>query len=266
MSQAARSGSRTLSGFERLPGVTAPTNRQPRSGFLSDTVIEMGLVGADRVEAAVTESRSVGMSPETLLVHQGLLSAEDLARARAEHAGLDYVDLDTFQRDHEADGLVGRAAALRFSALPIAIEGRALVVALADPFDAPAIAGLADLAQREVTAVVASASEIEVRIEQLPERTPDEQEPLPEPVKLQTIHGGAAQPGQSAFPDALADRIIERVDAAVDEVARSELLKALDEATAEIEELSAKLEECGQRARALERERDELRADLADRS
>jgi hypothetical protein len=53
---------------------------------------------------------------------------------------------------------------------------------------------------------------------------------------------------------------VERVDAAIDEVARSEILKALDDATAEIERLSAELEQAEQRATALARERDELRA------
>jgi hypothetical protein len=41
-------------------------------------------------------------------------------------------------------------------------------------------------------------------------------------------------------------------------------VKALDEATVEIEQLGAKLEQSEQRAQALERERDELRATLED--
>src|SRR3954447_3488120 len=106
MSLAAGPATRIPSGFERLPGVTAPTTREPRSGFLTDTLLEMGLVDANHVEEAVNESRVRGIPPEALLVEQGHLTDADLARARAERAGLDYVDLDVFDRDREADGLI----------------------------------------------------------------------------------------------------------------------------------------------------------------
>ncbi len=265
MSLAAGAATRTPSGFERLPGVTPPASREPRSGFLSDTLAEMGLVDAKQIEVAVNESRVRGVPPEILLVQLGQLSDVDLARARAEHAGLDYVDLDAFKRDREADALVGRSAAERFHALPIAMEGRSLVLAIADPLDAPMLAEVAELARCQVIPVVAAASAIEARTDELPERAADDEAPpMSEPPRLHPIEGGVAHRG--ALADSLADRIIERVDATLDEVARSELVRALDEATVEIEQLSAKLEQCEEHGRALERERDELRAALEDRS
>jgi hypothetical protein len=269
MSLAAGSAARLPSGFENLPGVTAPTSREPKPGFLSDRLVEMGLVAGEVVEAAVQESRARSVLPEILLVQQGHLSEADLARARAEHAGLDYVDLDVFERDHDADALVGRPAAERFHALPLAKEGRALVLAIADPLDAPALAEIAELARCEVTPVVASVKAIDARAHELPEPSVEDSEPLPEPARLRPIAGGAARATghtHAAIPEALADRIVERVDAALDEVARSELVRALDDATAEIEQLSAKLAEVEQRADALERERDELRAALEDQA
>jgi hypothetical protein len=269
MSLAAGSATRLPSGFENLPGVTAPTSREPKPGFLSDRLVEMGLVEPDAVETAVHESRVRNVLPELLLVQLGRLSESDLARARAEHAGLDYVDLELFERDHEADALIGRAAAERFHALPIATEGRALVIAIADPLDTPALTEIAELARCEVIPVVAAADAIDARTDELPERSEDDPEPLPEPARLHPIDGGAAPsapPAHGAIPGSLADRIVERVDAALDEVARSELVKALDDATVEIEQLSAKLAETEQRAEALERERDELRAALEDQA
>jgi hypothetical protein len=261
---------RTPSGFESLPGVTPPSSREPRPGFLTDTIIAMGLVDQAHAEAAVAESRVRGIPPERLLVDQGHLSDEDLARARAERAGLDYVDLQTFKRDHDADALIGREAALRHHALPISVQGRALVVALADPFDAPVIGEIAALAKRDVIPVVASATAIDARANDLPmlDDVPTEV------AQLQPIEGGGRRstdvPGnrratdapRNGLPDSLSDRIVEKVDAALGEVARSEILKALDDATTEIEELSAKLEQAEQRANALESERDELRAAL----
>jgi Type II secretion system (T2SS), protein E, N-terminal domain len=264
---------RTPSGFESLPGVTPPSSREPQPGFLTDTIVAMELVDQAHAEAAVAESRVRGIPAETLLVDQGHLSDENLARARAERAGLDYVDLETFERDHDADAVIGRDAALRYHALPISVQGRALVVALADPFDAPAIGEIAALAKRDVIPVVASATAIDARAGDLPKL----EDVAAEVAQLQPIEGGGGggrratdAPGnrratdapRNRLPDSLSDRIVEKVDAALGEVARSEILKALDDATTEIEELSAKLEQAEQRASALESERDELRAAL----
>jgi Type II secretion system (T2SS), protein E, N-terminal domain len=264
----------TPSGFEGLPGVTPPSSREPQPGFLSDTIVAMGLVDQAHAEAAVAESRIRGIPPERLLVDQGHLSDEDLARARAEHAGLDYVDLENFERDHNADALIGRGAALRHHALPISIQGRALVVALADPFDTPAIGEIAALAKRDVIPVVAGAAAIDARARELPEL----EDASTEPPHLQPIEGGGGGRGRRAtdvphnrratdtprtgLPDSLTERIVEKVDATLDEVVRSEILRALDDATLEIERLSAELEQSELRGKSLEGERDELRATL----
>ncbi len=259
MRLAVGSEGRALSGFDQLPGVTPPTRRERRSGFLTDTILEMGLAGDELIETAIHDSRGRGLAPEDILVESGELSDEDLARARAEHAGLDHVDLSIFDRDRDRDALIGREAAERYRALPVAVIGRCLVVALADPIHAPAIADLAGLDKLEVVPVVASATAIASRLEDLPERLSVDAAPAPEPTRLQPIEGG----GESrAVPlsSGLADRIVERVDAAIDEVARSEILRALDDSTAEIERLTAELEQSEQRALALERERDELRS------
>ena len=267
------SESPTPSGFDELPGVTAPSSREPKSGFLTDTILAMGLADPAQVDAAISESRARGIPPESLLVDQGHLSDEDLARARAERAGLDYVDLDAFARHSEADALIGRDNAIRHHALPIAVDRQRLVVALADPFDAPAVAAIATAASRELVAVVAGAAAIDARIDELPTAT----EALPEPPQLQPIEGTGgrratdgpqnrraadAPPPRNALPAGISERIIEKVDATLDEVARSEILRALDDATSEIERLSAELKQSELRVRALESERDELRAAL----
>jgi hypothetical protein len=268
MSLAVGREARTPSGFERLAGVTGPTSREPRPGFLTDTIVELGLADEEHVDSAIQESRVRGIPPESLLVAQGQIDDEGLARARAERAGLDYVDLSEFARDSEADGLIRRSTAERHRALPIAVEGRAIIVALADPIDAPAVADLAALEKREVIPVVAAADALEERIEQLPEHLPGEDdEALPQPTRLQAIEGGgatsASTPGPG-IPERVADRIVARAEDAIGEVARSEILKALDEATAEIEALATRLAQAEERGNALEAERDALRAELSD--
>ncbi len=249
MSLAVGQEARTPSGFERLPGVTPPSSREARPGFLTDTIAELGLAGPEQIEAAIHDSRVRGIPPEILLLQKDELSDEGLARARAEHAGLDYVDLASFARNSQADAAIGREAAARHHALPLAVEGRKLVVAFADPLDAPAIAEIAAAAKLEVSAVVAASSEIDARVAELPSRSAAEDEPLADPPLLQPVPGGAPERPEALTGD-IADRIVERVDAAIDELARSEILKALDDATAEIERLSAELEQAREQLRA----------------
>lgn len=265
MSLAITREARTPSGFEELPGVTAPTSREPRPGFLTDTIVELGLADEAHVEAAINESRVRGMLPESLLVDAGQIDDDGLARARAERAGLDHVDLTTFSRDAAADALIARPVAARHQVLPIAVQGRTVIVALADPINAPAIAEVAALGRYELVPVVASAEAIAAGIEQLPERLEGADDaPVPGPTKAAPIEDAAvpAAAPAAAMPEQVADRIVNRVDEAIAEVARSEILRALDEATAEIEALATKLAEAEERAKALEAERDELRAEL----
>ena len=258
MSLAVGPESQAPSGFDRLPGVTPPSSREPRPGFLTDTIAEMGLTASEHIETAIQESRVRGTPPELILVEERHMSDEDLARARAEHAGLAHVDLSDFDRDRDRDALIGREIAERYLALPIAVMGRCLVVALADPLDGPVIAELVANDKIELVPAVAGATAIKQRLDELPERTPVEIERPVEPPRLQPIEGGAVG-NTNPISNGLADRIVERVDAAIDELARSELLKALDDATSEIERLSAELEQSQQRAQALETERDQLR-------
>ena len=176
----------------------------------------------------------------------------EVANIRA--AAADEVDLCTSRKEHDTT-----------CSIPIAVTGRSLVVAFADPLDAPAIAEIVNASKLVVTPVVAGASAIEARLEELPENA----SAGAEAPQLRQIEGGEqARWGRRAgdrpqespkLSSAVTDRIVERVEAAIDEVARSEILKALDDATSEIERLSAELEATEQRARALESERDELR-------
>jgi type IV pilus assembly protein PilB len=142
-------------------GVTRPARRHVAQRFLTDVIVELGLVPADRVEQAVETARNTGTTPEQVLLESGALGADGLARAVAERHGLDHVDLTVFNIDLAAANLLPSSAAKRYDAVPIALDGdRALKVAMADPANVHAIDDIALVTGYEVRPVVASPDDI----------------------------------------------------------------------------------------------------------
>jgi type IV pilus assembly protein PilB len=85
-------------------------------------------------------ARDVGVTPDQLLVDQGVITPEQRARAIAERLGLDYLDLTQYRLDMAAVNLLPPDVARRCELVPVAREGEdTLVVAMADPANVVAI-------------------------------------------------------------------------------------------------------------------------------
>jgi hypothetical protein len=152
-----------------------------RPGFLSDVIVELGMVDAATVEGAVRAARTPGLKVERLLVESGALTEDQLSRATAERYGLDHLDLKEFEINHAAANLIDPGAAQRYQAVPVSFtdEG-SLVIAMSDPSDALGINDIAVMTKLAVRPVVASKPDIEALREQLP---------------LSPLPGQAAPPG-----------------------------------------------------------------------
>ncbi len=149
-------------------GITSPTRRGSSSRFLTDVIVEMGLVTRERVDEAVATSRSSGTTPEKVLVEDRLLSHDGLARALAERYGLDHLDLGVFSVDMSAANLVTTAAAKRYQAVPVAfVDKRTLLVAMTDPSNVLAVDDIAIMTGYEVRVAVAAADDIVALISRL---------------------------------------------------------------------------------------------------
>src|SRR5215210_7823087 len=103
-------------------GIIPPSEPGGRSGFLSDVIVELGFASADEVESAVREARS-GSTVAQVLVESGAITEEELARATAERYGLAYVDLEDFEVDRDAAGMIRPSAAQRYQAVPVGFVG-----------------------------------------------------------------------------------------------------------------------------------------------
>ncbi|MGA8363028.1 MAG: ATPase, T2SS/T4P/T4SS family [Solirubrobacteraceae bacterium] len=142
-------------------GISRPSRRGSSSRFLTDVIVDMGLVSRGQVEEAVESSRGLGTTPERVLLDAGSLTHDGLARALAERYGLDHLDLGAFSVDMSAANLVTTTAAKRYQAVPVAFaDKRTLLVAMADPSNVLAVDDIAIMTGYEVRVAVAPPDDI----------------------------------------------------------------------------------------------------------
>ena len=142
-------------------GITGPSRRGSSPRFLTDVIVDLGLVSRRQVEEAIETSRGTGTMPERVLLDSGALTQDGLTRALAERYGLDHLDLGVFSVDMSAANLVSTPAAKRYQAVPVAFtDKRTLLVAMADPSNVLAVDDIAIMTGYEVRVAVAPPEDI----------------------------------------------------------------------------------------------------------
>jgi type IV pilus assembly protein PilB len=153
---------------DAIPGLTPPRNRTQSGRFVTDVLVELGYLTAERVEAAVAEARTTGTQPEQMLLDQGAITADQYARAMAERYGLDHVDLTEYEVDLGAANLLPVGSIRRYRAVPVGfVDPETLLVAMADPGDVLAIDDVKMATGLDCRVAVASRADIEALIGRL---------------------------------------------------------------------------------------------------
>jgi type IV pilus assembly protein PilB len=143
------------------PGLTPPSRRGGSSGFVTEHIVKLGFAPRQAVENAIAEARKSGQTPEQVLLADGVINTDQLARATAERFGLDHVDLSIYELDLGAVNLIPHQAAKRYGAIPISfIEDHTLMVAMSDPTNVRAVDDISIMTGLDVRPVVASAEDI----------------------------------------------------------------------------------------------------------
>ncbi|MDR3360209.1 MAG: Flp pilus assembly complex ATPase component TadA, partial [Bifidobacteriaceae bacterium] len=106
---------------------------------LEQTLLSRGLVSPAQLEQASRAQAQDGITLSQALVTSGVLKEEDLVPVLAEAAGLRFIDLDVFPVDTRTAGSVPGAICRRHMLLPVAREGEAVGVAMAEPGNIVAI-------------------------------------------------------------------------------------------------------------------------------
>jgi type IV pilus assembly protein PilB len=147
---------------KRGNGVTTPSRRGGSGRVLTDVIVDLGFVEQGVMDEAVARAEDVGQLPERLLVKDGTLTEDQLARAVAERFGLDHLDLSLYRVDPDAAKLVTAAAAKRYQALPVSFtDERTLLVAMSDPANVLALDDIGIMTGYEVRPAVASSTDVD---------------------------------------------------------------------------------------------------------
>jgi type IV pilus assembly protein PilB len=148
-------------GETRSSGIVSPSRRGRSHRLIGDVVVDLGLADRDTVEAAVSTARVQGKTTGQVLLEQGILRHDQVARVVAERFGLDYIDLSVYEVDSQAVNLIGVEAAKRYEAVPVGfLADRTLLVAMADPTNVLAIDDIAMITGLEVRAAAASEEDV----------------------------------------------------------------------------------------------------------
>src|SRR4051795_8125971 len=149
-------------------GITTPSRRGGSGRVLTDVIVDLGFVDRGTMDLAIERGNQNGSGAERMLVQDGTLSEDQLARAVAERFGLDHVDLGLYRVDPDAAKLVTPAAVKRYQAVPVSFAGdRQLLVAMVDPANVLAVDDIAVMTGYEVRPAVCSLADVERLLERL---------------------------------------------------------------------------------------------------
>src|ERR1700676_852941 len=102
---------------------------------LGEVLRDRGKISPEALLTAIAEQQGKVIHLGELMLERGLVDKDDLAAALEEVSHVPYLDCSAFVPDPEALKLVQRATAERCCALPVRIEQRRMIVAMAAPQD-----------------------------------------------------------------------------------------------------------------------------------
>jgi type IV pilus assembly protein PilB len=147
---------------EGTPGLTPPVHRGHSGMFITDVIVELNYSTRERVDDAINAARHAGRAPEAIMLEQGLISADQHARAVAERYGLDHVDLNSYTVDMGAVNLISVGAARRYKAIPVGyVDKGTLLLAMADPANVLAVDDIQMMTGLNCRVAVSAADDID---------------------------------------------------------------------------------------------------------
>ena len=128
---------------------------------LGALLVREGLISNEQLELALMDQQGTGLRLGELLVQWGWVESAAISRALAEQYEMDFLDLDAAEIDPAAVERMSAREARARSAIPIRfLEGRHLLVGVADPTDVGACDELRVLLGGSVSLVVVDQTEL----------------------------------------------------------------------------------------------------------
>ena len=149
-------------------GLHSPLRSGRSARMIGEVIVDLGYADRETVEEAVSSAREQGRPTGQVLVEQGVLRHDQLARAVAERFGLDYIDLSVYDLDMGAVNLIRSEPAKRYQAVPVGYtDDGMLLLAMADPTNVLTIDDVAMMTGRRVKVAAASEEDLNLLLTRL---------------------------------------------------------------------------------------------------
>jgi len=139
----------------------------PDGGGLAAMLRDRGLLGEEALQRALLIERESGERLEAVVTRLGMISEDRLAAELARFSGLAEIAADGFPAAPVEGPELSIAFLRDMRAIPVAIDGAAVCIAVSNPFDPFAAQAFGFMFQRRVERVIGRASDIDVAIERL---------------------------------------------------------------------------------------------------
>lgn len=128
--------------------------------WLGDTLLNAGLVNKQQLDEALAMQSSTGQKLGQALVSLGYLTETQLLQTLCADAGIPFVTEAEIQPDASAIALIPLDLARTHVVVPMKVESRHLVLAMADPFDLLTVRALTRAAGRSIRVVGAERAAV----------------------------------------------------------------------------------------------------------
>ena len=184
--------------------------------YLIDTLIELGYLTPEQVEQVRADAESTGEGILQLLINRNVLPAKAVTQAKANHFGVEMVDLAGIKLEDEVIALVPRHIAKRYRVVPLYKHGNSLAVVISDPSDLNTIDTLNHLLNAEIDVKVAPDEEIEAALNRFYGSADDAvgkmiQDITEGEVEIGTVTGGTSDDGSVVDADAPIIKLVNQL-------------------------------------------------------
>jgi len=132
---------------------------------LVNILVDQQVISPVQLEKAKAEQRKTGENIASILLRQGALDEQTMREKLADASGFPAIDLNTFEIEQDALGLLTGEQCRKHIVIPVSRAGGSLVVALSDPTNIFVKDDIAFLTRCKIQPVVALESEINSAID-----------------------------------------------------------------------------------------------------
>lgn len=135
-----------------------PHDVTPNEDYIVELLKDVGLLTGKDISDA--RAKAQGASVLKTLIHEGVVTEEDIAKTLAAQNGMEFVDISTVAPPPDVIAAMDVETARRYRAVPIHLRDGVLIVAISDPMDMEGADALSFILNRETEYVCASPEAI----------------------------------------------------------------------------------------------------------